>query len=244
MSDTSTTDGASPWGQRGFVLAAVFMGLLVLAGLGLLLTDTDDPTARAGTSAPPVLESAKGAKPAGGESRCGLEAGDQRVPATPPEADWELVGGVASPQSDTAGPGIREGERRMCYAHSPTGALFAAVNFLTVAGEQNENSELMKELTAKTAARDELLTRSDNAESKPPYRIQIIGFRMGPATPDEATVELAVAFADQAQQSYIGYTLPMRWEDGDWKLVIASVDTPYTIERLDSASGFVPWSAQ
>jgi hypothetical protein len=247
VADTEPTDGASPFGQRGFVLAAVFMAVLVLAGLGLLLTDPDeDPEARAGSSRPPAVEPAKGAKADGSDSRCGLEAGDQRIPATPPEAGWELVGRVATPQSDAIGPGIREAKRRMCYAHSPTGALFAAVNFLAVAGEQDTNDELMKALTAKTAARDELLARPDDgtdAEAAK-FRIQIAGFRIGPATPDEATVEVAVAFADQAAQAYVGYTLPMRWEDGDWKLVITSPDTPFTLQRLESASGFVPWSAQ
>ena len=116
------------------MLAAVFMGVLVLAGLGLLLTDTDaDPAASTGANRARgrVRE---GLHASGGDSRCGLAAGDQRIPATPPESEWELVDGIASPQSDTVGPGVREGKRRLCYAHSPTGALFAAVNFLTVAG--------------------------------------------------------------------------------------------------------------
>jgi hypothetical protein len=246
VADTPSTDGASPWGQRGFVLAAVFMGVLVLAGLGLLLTDTDaDPAASAGGGTPSVVESAKGSKPAASDSRCGLAAGDQRVPATPPEAGWELVDGVASPQSDVIGPGIREGHRRLCYAHSPTGALFAAANFLSVAGAENDDDQLVKDLTAKTAARDEMLAEADSgaAEEDRPFQVQIAGFRVGPVTPDEATVEIVIAASAQAQQGFVGYTLPMRWEDGDWKLVITSTTAPYTVQRLDSASGFVPWGA-
>lgn len=245
MADSPSTDSASPWGQRGFVLAAVFMGVLVLAGLGLLLTDTDaDPAASTGATTP-VVESAKGSTRPGGDSRCGLEAGDQRVPATPPESEWELVDGIASPQSDVVGPGVREGNRRLCYAHSPTGALFAAANFLSVAGSDSDDDQLVKDLVAATAAREKMLKDPESGEGDedPPFQIHIAGFRLGPVTPDEATVEIAIAASDQARQGFVGYTLPMRWEDGDWKLVITSTTMPYTVQRLESASGFVPWSA-
>ena len=143
MADTEPTDSASPFGQRGFVLAAVFMAVLVLAGLGLLLTDPDaDPEARAGDSRPPAVEPAKGAKADGSDSRCGLEAGDQRIPATPPEAGWELVGrrGHAAVGRDRSGH--PRGQAAACVTRTRRPARCSRPsNFLAVAGEQDTNDE-------------------------------------------------------------------------------------------------------
>lgn len=47
MAEGSPSDQSSPWAQRGFVLAAAFIALVVLAGVGLLIAGTsgnDDPT--------------------------------------------------------------------------------------------------------------------------------------------------------------------------------------------------------
>src|SRR4051795_11509350 len=140
MADTSSNDSTNggPWSQRGFVAAAAFLGIVIIAVVGILLirpgesSDSDHGT-------PP--QSSNDGKPAASAdpaaSVCGLAPGSQEIPQTPPEAKWELVGKVAAPTAAAVGPGRKEGKLRTCYAHSPTGALFAAANFIAVASVAN-----------------------------------------------------------------------------------------------------------
>jgi hypothetical protein len=246
MADTSSNDSTSggPWSQRGFVAAAAFLGIVIVAAVGVLLIGPGDSSdSGGGTRSQGGNNGKPGATADPAASACGLDAGSQEIPQTPPEAKWELVGTIAAPKSDAIGPGIDKGKRRMCFAHSPTGALFAAVNFIAVAGVANNDNSLMRELTASTDARDQLLAQGDTASgTDPEFRMQVAGFRMVGASKNEATVELAFSGGNGGQQGFVGMSLPMRWERGDWKLVIASTTEPYSAQRLDSASGYVPWS--
>ena len=55
--------------------------------------------------------------------------GDQTVPVTPPaDTEWELVGRVVAPTApEVYGPAVTD-PVRSCFARTPTGALYAAVN--------------------------------------------------------------------------------------------------------------------
>jgi hypothetical protein len=229
----------SPWSQRGFVLAAAFVGGLMLIGLVLLVKpggdgDSNGGGAKQNATAPTPVRKDPNA------SVCGLPAGSQQVPAVAPETQWELVGTIAAPtEPKSIGPGIKEGKRRLCFAHSPAGALFAAVNFIAVAGRSPNDTALMRELTAEGAARDELL-RQGSEPSDPSFRIQVAGFRMDAYAATETTVDLA--FRTSERGALIHMTLPLRWQAGDWKAVIVTAETPFVVERLQNLSGYVPWS--
>jgi hypothetical protein len=63
-------------------------------------------------------------------SKCGLPDGDQSIPKTAPAAEWEVVNGIGVPSSPKYGPGVVKdaGKDRSCFAHSPLGAIFFALN--------------------------------------------------------------------------------------------------------------------
>src|SRR4051794_35844273 len=153
MTDVPSSDHpSSPWAQRGFILAAAFIAGLLLLGVALLVLGSgrDDAT-RPGGNNPPNSRptTATPTRQDANASVCGLPAGNQHVPAVGPQTRWELVGTIAAPTDpNTIGPGIQEVKRRLCFAHSPTGALFAAVNFMAVAGGSPNNTALLRELTA------------------------------------------------------------------------------------------------
>src|SRR4051794_28153543 len=134
MTDTPSqgTGGSGPWSQRGFVVAAAFLAIVILVAVGILLIKPghSDDSNRGATPATGNDKPATSTDPAA--SVCGLPPGSQEIPQTPPEANWELVGKIAAPKSRTVGPGVDTAKRRMCFAHSPTGALFAAANFVAV----------------------------------------------------------------------------------------------------------------
>src|SRR3954471_13508747 len=171
MADMSSSEHhSSPWTQRGFILAAAFIAALVLLGLALLLvgtgrndstgTDRDRGSNGQPSTNPPASTPTKDTN----ASVCGLPAGSQQVPVVPPEAQWELVGSIAAPPEPKTGPGIKDDKRRLCFAHSPTGALFAAVNFVAIASRSPNDTALLRELTAEGSARDKLLRQG----SEPP----------------------------------------------------------------------------
>ena len=243
MADSSSNDSTSggPWSQRGFVAAAAFLGIVIVAAVGILLIGPGDSGDSGGGTRPQGGNNGKpGATADSAASVCGLKAGSHEIPQTPPDAKWELVGKVAAP-SGPAGPGEKKGKLRSCYAHSPTGALFAAANFIAVASVANTDDEVIRALTADTAARNAL--PDEAAGNGSGSRAQVAGFRIVGASANDVTVELAFnVTTSDGRQGVVGMSLPFRWEKGDWKFVIASTADPYNTQPLDSTSGFIPWS--
>src|SRR3954454_1633445 len=163
MADVPSSDHhSSPWTQRGFILAAAFIAGLLLLGLALLLVgtgggndDTSGPPSAKAPAAPPTRKDPNA-------SICGLPAGNQQIPAVPPQTRWELVGTIAAPTAPkTTGPGIQEGKRRLCFAHSPTGALFAAVNFVATSQAASGAPAIVRELTAEGSRVSDGLCKRD-----------------------------------------------------------------------------------
>jgi hypothetical protein len=243
MADSSSNDSTSggPWSQRGFVAAAAFLGIVIVAAVGILLIGPGDSGDSGGGTRPQGGNNGKpGASADPAASVCGLKPGSQEIPETPPDAKWTLVGKVAVPSSSDVGPARREGALRACYAHSPTGALFAAANFVAVASLANVDKEVVGHLVANNSDRDAFL--NDLEQSRSGSRAQIAGFRIVGASKDEASVELAFnAVNGEGRSGVVSATFPMRWEQGDWKFVATAGDDPYSIQPLDSTSGFIPW---
>lgn len=218
--------GLSP----GLVVALVIGSLIVVAGLVVAIARTaggdDDP-------APPRNNAAS-------SSKCGLPDGDQDVPTAAPEARWELTGNFATPTSDVLGPARKVRGVPVCFAHSPSGAVVAAISYL---GATTEPAFTREDLVKSRVLLDEagkrlLLT---DAESTP-AKYQLAGFRVTDATTDRVTVELAVRSNEgpTAGQLYsLGFTLG--WSDGDWKIVVPPTGQPPT-SAVSSLNGFVEWS--
>src|SRR3954452_19208159 len=237
MADVPSSDHhSSPWAQRGFILAAAFIAALLLLGLALLLgtggndsTGTDNQHANRPPSANPPARKDPNA------SVCGLPPGSQQIPAVPPETQWELVGTIAAPtEPKTIGPGIQQGKRRLCFAHSPTGALFAAVNFVATTQAANGAPGIVRELTAEGAARDKSIEDAGSGGYESSGGLQVAGFRVSSYNGSEATIDLAFTVRDKG---YAHVPLSMRWERRDWKVVIATPEGPYSVfEGRDNLS--------
>ena len=61
---------------------------------------------------------------------CHLPAGNQTVPVTAPSSSWTLVGAMAAPNAPGSfGPQKVQNGLRVCFAHNPTGALYALASF-------------------------------------------------------------------------------------------------------------------
>jgi hypothetical protein len=226
--------------ERGFVLSTVFLGVLALVAVAVFaggggsrqVSTQAGPRASGAPATPghPVVT---------GGSMCGLPVGNRDKPVGPPDASWRLVGSMAVPDSPQFGPGVTGPRTRRCFAHSPTGALFAAVSFLAMASRYSGDPDVMRNITAATAAQRVFL-RQNSEPNDPFFRVQLQGFQVAVVTRNLVMVDLAVR-SNQAS-SMVAITLPMRWEGGDWRAVITDVEQPYQVEPVADASDFVFWS--
>lgn len=236
VSESGEADqGASPWTRPWFIASAgVVVVLIALAVVYVLLPV---PAAPAPASATSTAQAGAPAE-AGQNSICGLPAGDQRYPGLNHPSTWELQGRVAVPTDPkAAGPGRVEGNVRTCYAHSPTGALYAAANFVGTSMAPHGDLIIYKDLAAKGQLRDEYLaTPPPFTGDKADVSFQIGGFRVQSYGPEAATMVLAIRISTG---SFGSMTVPLKWEDGDWKV---SLDSLAPLSQVNDLADFVAWS--
>ncbi len=180
----------------------------------------------------------------GTANRCGLSDGDQAIPSgkAPSVDGWEVSRRVVVPRSAAYGPGKTDGDGfRRCFAHSPTGAVYAAYNVIAALADQTKAVATARKLML--PGRDtetlieQLATESGDAASEP---TQLAGYRVVDASRDRVTIMLALPVESQ----YMSATITLSWYAGDWRLVPppsgSPVGAPYSQHR--DLDGFVAWS--
>ncbi|TWD80724.1 hypothetical protein FB561_1812 [Kribbella amoyensis] len=176
-------------------------------------------------------------------SGCGLADGDQRVPTEAPAVEtWEVSRRVVVPRSRVAGPVKVDADGfRRCFAHSPTGALYAAYNAIAAMGDQRKTVATAGKLMLPGPNTDALLTEL-RGETPSEYSAptQIAAYRVVDASRDRFTVTLALP----VQSEFVSATLTLVWHAGDWRLVPPvpgePVGAPFAQHR--DLDGFVAWS--
>jgi hypothetical protein len=239
------TDEKTPWAQPGFVGAAVVVAVLVVLGLILAVIGGNEgsPATDAAKPAPPSA-SAPSRNPA--DSACGLPAGSQTVPSNTPRATkWELVGQIATPTaSRTIGPGSVDGGLRSCFAHSPKGALYAAVNVIAMTADPKRRAAFIRKLTVPGVGRDRALAdlgQTDDAQNAA-TALQVSGFKITDYRQESAVVDLLFRVDNGSQTGDVHLLQAMRWLDGDWKLALPDTGQPFDgMDQLTSPVGYVPW---
>lgn len=216
------------------VVIAVVVALAVLAGavgVGWIVgsgsrDDADTSTASQGASGGPE----ETADEEGGDSVCGLPDGSQEVPAEGPEAEWQILQGHTVPSSsEKFGPGETKGADRACFAHNPTGALFAALNIGRV---------LPKELVLKHMTEGEFRDALEDAPEPsvdPNSRMEVQGFKL-----DVKSKNIVVVRPVYSMDGGVLHEIPVRmvWQDGDWMIDGTYRTQPQDLESLD---GYVEW---
>lgn len=217
----------------GFAAAAAIGALVVLALIVVLAAralggDDDAP----GPTAPPAAST----------SRCNLADGPQAVPTQAPEADWSLAGRFAVPSNPAFGPGDSEGPVAVCFAKSPTGALFAAVNYLGDSNDPQVGTEALIRARVLMDDRGRALLDEPPAEPSETGGLQLAGFRFVDEMDERISIDMAVRAAEgPSAGQLVSITLTMTWADGDWRVVVPAAGTPPTT-AISSLSGYVEWS--
>lgn len=236
--DNPPAEGASFWTSRGFIWAAVFIAVVVVAAIIVAVTSAPGGTP---TSKPSGVATAT--EPDTSDSECGLPAGDQSIPtAAGPETEWVLVNRIATPTApNTIGPGIEKDGIRSCFAHSPSGALFATVNFYALGSSSETAKGNLEQNVADGAGKDIAReNQSDNLPSEvPETSIQVAGFQVLDYQDERATIDLVV----ESEGAYVSFVTDMVWVDGDWKFAVQDNGQPAVGPRqVPDLSGYVKWS--
>jgi hypothetical protein len=263
----SENEDQSPFG-RGFIAACIVIGAVLLCGAVLIISNlTSDPsdasaststTQAAGPSEPaatsttPDPPATPGAEPAtaltSGQptvsaNTCGLPDGDQAIPTKPPSVDgWDVSRRVVVPRATTYGPAKTDPDGfRRCFAHSPTGAVFAAYNAVAALADQRQAIPTVQKLMLPGPNTQALIRELRKDEpSTDSTATQLAGYRVLDANEDRATVMLAVP----VESAYMSITLTLIWHDKDWRLQPPPpgepVGAPFSQHR--DLNDFVAWS--
>jgi hypothetical protein len=246
-----TADEKSPWTQPAFIASAAVVAIIVVLGLVLAITggsDSASPSDGAKAAPPPVSPQAGDS-----DSVCGLRPGSQTIPTAAPKATWKLRGTVAVPSApSTYGPGKAEDGVPSCFAHSPTGALFAMLNIQAAMGDFAKQSgrypirKVLRMLAAgpgrdvlkDAAARAPVATKGNTTPGA-----QVAGFNVVRYEPDTVVIDVAFAGTRPDASGYVHGQSTMRWERRDWKLVLTQSGAPFdAVQPIADLTGYVPWS--
>jgi hypothetical protein len=239
---TETSTESNPFTKPGFIIAAALVVTLLAAGIVIFLlpkgqSDAQPAPPTPGTGSTPA---ASPSASAADSSVCGLPTAPETSIGDAPETKWELVGTMAAPTDPQIGPGKTDAQGiRSCFAHTPKGALYAAVNLWALGSDPSKERAIAEQLAAEGPGREAGMKAPQTQAPASAVKIQIAGFNVS-YTANQAVVDLAFK-ADNGALASVRTTL--LWQDGDWKGVVSDNGVPLEEPRqVRDLSGFIPWS--
>ena len=165
-------------------------------------------------------------------SDCAGLSDDQASPTAAPNTRWEPYGDspFTLPTSDEFGPLGHDGAMPRCFAHSPTGAAYAAANLAAAFSIGKEIEAAADSPEAKKQLEAEKLQGENGIFMQPE------GFRVESYT--EAGAEVTLYATKDTTKGAFTYRLV--WDDntGDWRL---DMTAPPQYDPDPQASDFVMW---
>ncbi|AOY73915.1 hypothetical protein IG195_20190 (plasmid) [Arthrobacter sp. TES] len=244
---TESTTEANPFTKPGFIIAAALVVALIAAAVLIFLLPKGQENAQ---QAPADSSNAATASPSphaeAGKSVCGLPGSTDTALGKAPPTKWELVGKMAAPTDPrTFGPGLTDDTGfRSCFAQSPTGALYSAVNLVALGSSKSQqmNIKLADKLMAPGAGREAAKQQAKTLDPSTGSNdtVQVRGFLLKSYTPNEANIDLAFQTSGGKQFHAV---LPLQWLDGDWKVKVAdSGQLINDVAPLSDMSGYIAWA--
>jgi hypothetical protein len=225
----------SPWSRPSVLISAAF--LLALALLGVVVAATSNSSSTRGQLTRTLTTAGQASQtPATATAdACELPAAAQKVPSSsPPPAQWETVGSMQVPQNPAVfGPQRSAGPWNTCFAHDPSGALLAAMNFWAE-GTAVAPNDLFARLAVGAPRNLGSNTRLDSGGP-----VQFAGYRYDSYTPSQA--QIAVVFRGP-EGKLLAVACSMVWSGGDWKYQFPTHGTP-AMQVIADLTGYVPWTS-
>ncbi|WP_328989832.1 PT domain-containing protein [Kribbella sp. NBC_01245] len=253
--DGDEMDGDSLWESRGFIASVIVVVAVVICGLAWLVlggggddpntnptvdptgvpteTPTVEPTGPPATADPtptdplPTDPVSPGASPRPGA--CTIKPGDQRMAATAPTGVfWRFEGGILVPFKPTVGPLVHDSSGVLsCFAHSPIGSVFAAMNSLAQAQDAQNAERVIRARVAPGPGRDRALADARLARISPtPFvggkaQVQFVGYKYVDCSTNRCVLSVAVQSGAEVDK-VAGLVVVMKWSGGDWKIDLRS----------------------
>lgn len=254
--DGDEMDGDSPWGSRGFLASVIVVVAVVICGLAWLVlgggeddpntnptvnptgvpTETPQPTVEptgpatvdpTPTDPVPTDPVSPTASPRPGA--CTVKPGDQRMASTAPTGvAWRFEGGILVPYKPTIGPVVKDASGVLsCFAHSPIGSVFAAMNALAQAQDAQNAERVIRARVAKGVGRDRALADARLARISPtPFvggraPVQFVGYKYVDCSNSRCVLSVAVQSGAEVDK-VAGLIVVMKWSEGDWKIDLRS----------------------
>lgn len=239
----TNTEPRSPFTKRGFIAAAIVVGIIVLAAIIVLVTTLTRGTANAPTPTTSPHTSASPAENVADKSICGLTGFEKASSLTSaPDNKWELVGTVAAPRDPKgAGPGITKDGFRSCYSHTAEGALYASVTYIALASD-GRNIPKLPGLIAPGKGKDAAIAAASEPPSPSSTRLQVAGFKVNSYNGREAVIDVVWAVTSSGG-ALVSTPTVLKWVDGDWKIVLSDRgQPPFASSSLKNLGGYIPWS--
>ena len=207
----------SPWSSTSFQIATLFLIILAVVGIAIAIfhhgshhAHASNPPATSHAGSPPATTTVR----TGAAGLCSLPAGDQQVPSAsyPEGTSWQPVGTMVIPQSSTLGPQHLEKGVNVCFAHSPSGALLAAMNLMGEGTTETSERQVFDTLAIDVPA----AVTTEPAVQDGDSAIQIAGYKYDSYSPTDAVIDVVL----RHQQGGLSvFHAPMRWTGNDWKYV-------------------------
>jgi hypothetical protein len=241
-------------GVRRLLLPAAAVAAILL-GTGLAFALTGRPPA----SRSPAATATTPASPAG--TAGSGSPGQPQIPRVSlASVRWSSFYGVELPVSAQAGPSGTSGGVAAGFAHTPLGALLAAVNigvranaqwgpriFTTVIRGQVTGPDAAALLAACQAAYDQAAQSGQVAGGQPLGTVHVTeqAFRWITYTPAAAILDLAVAGPGGGATARASVQVEVVWDGGDWKVVAPpGGDWGNSAAELSSLAGYTAFSGQ
>jgi hypothetical protein len=205
---------------------------------GPAATPTEQPTAT--QTAPPPTNSHTGG--------CHDSNPEQAIPrlAAPVAVTWQFEGEMLVPIQAAAGPASTGANGvRSCFAHSPTGAVFAAMVLLGQVQNPQVSVAALKTRVLAGPGRTAAIAAARNELQTPPTEagdVQFSGFKVLDYTTTRAIIQIV---ANLNNKAYGALPITMQWSHGDWYAVLQDDGTfngSVEPDILSSLNGYVRFS--
>lgn len=262
--------------ERGFIASAIVVGavLICLVVWFMLGGRSDNPTANPSqtpsTSAPtgqpteeesteppvatptvrPTSTRTPPPPPNNHSGGCHDPNPNQAIPriAAPVAVTWQFEGAMLIPLQAAAGPAATSASGvRSCFAHSPTGAVLAAMVLLGQLQNQAVGISALQSRVVPGKGRDAALAASRQAAKTPKTangEVQFAAFKVLDYPPN-ATRAIIQVVADLNNKAYGAMPVTLRWYKSDWYVELqedGTLNGSVEPDILSSLSGYVRFS--
>lgn len=264
--DDAGGEGTGFWQERGFVASAIVIGAVVVCLLvwffargsgtpdarptespGTSVVPTEQPTEE--PSVPPATptEEPTATTPPPLNSRtggCKDKHPDQRMPKVAPAAvTWQFEADLLIPLQVAGGPAVTDPNGvRSCFAHSPTGAVLAAMVLLGQVRNPDLTEAVLQTRVMPGPGRTRALAEArKSATPDVQGQVQFAGFKIIDYLPNRVIVQIAAQINDRSVASL---PITLQWSGGDWRGVLKEDGSftgdlaPDVLQTMDGYVGF------